>query len=94
MSSCARCKGTKRVLINGIWKECQGCSSSALPNGELTMHVAADCPSERLVSNRTLSIALMFAEIHINDGDCLGDAARELHAALVGKVDTPIDFDC
>ena len=55
---------------------------------------ASERPLDLIVSNRAASIALMLAEVHIGDGDCLGDAARELHAALVGKVETPTDFDC
>ncbi len=49
------------------------------------------------IDKRILEIALMFAMIHIGDGDCLGEAARELAMHIKDKYpDTkePEDFDC
>lgn len=58
------------------------------------MELINGIPVNIIVSNRGASIALMLAEVHIEDGDCIGDAARELHGALVGKVEALTEFDC
>ena len=50
--------------------------------------------SNFIVSERAVSLALMLAEVHLGDNDCLGIAARVLYAELNNKVELPKDLDC
>ena len=50
-----------------------------------------------LINMRAARIAKMFAEVHIEDGDCLGVAARELLSYLDANfplLESPDEFDC
>ena len=47
--------------------------------------------------SRVHELALFFSKVHIEDGDCLGEAARELHGLLTKlhpDVTSPEDLDC
>jgi hypothetical protein len=51
------------------------------------------------MDKRLLQIALMFALIHIGDSDCLGDAARDLHALIKNNhpeidINELTEYDC
>lgn len=46
------------------------------------------------ISHRVASLALMLAQCHLEDGDCLGVAARDIYLELEDKAALPPDLDC